>query len=207
MTEKSDPDRILSDTVAHKPNRVMTSSSTHARAVRSSQALRDALLNLLDERPFEQITVREICAAAGVHYATFFRHYVSKEVLLDAIAAHQIEQLNQLTMAIRRASDYRAGFHALCSYVEDHRSLWSTLLNGGAGPAMKEEWLRQSKMVAATVPPANSWLPPELGTVCASTLIAESLAWWVAQPAGAYSVEVFSEILFRLVTSTFENQD
>ena len=207
MTEQPDPDRVFSDTVAHKPNRVMTSSSTHARAVRSSQALRDALLNLLDGRPFDQITVREICAAAGIHYATFFRHYVSKEALLDAIAAHQIEHLNQLTMAIRRASDYRAGFHALCSYVEDHRSLWSTLLNGGAGPAMKEEWLRQSKMVAATVPPANSWLPPELGTVCASTLIAESLAWWVAQPAGAYSVEVFSDILFRLVTGTFETQD
>ena len=185
----------------------MTSSSTHARAVRSSQALRDALLNLLDGRPFDQITVRDICAEAGIHYATFFRHYVSKEALLDAIAAHQIEQLNQLTMAIRKTSDYRAGFHALCSYVEDHRSLWSTLLNGGAGPAMKEEWLRQSKMVAATVPPANTWLPPELGTVCAATLIAESLAWWVAQPPNAYSVDVFSDILFRVVTNSFETQD
>jgi len=207
MTEEIDPAHVLSDTVAHKPDRVMASSSTHARAVRSSQALREALLELLDRRPFDQITVREICGQAGVHYATFFRHYVSKEALLDAIAAHEIEHLNRLTVAIRAATDFREGFRALCAYVEDHRSLWSILLNGGAGPAMKEEWLRQAKMVAATQPPSNSWLPAELGVVCASTVIAESLAWWVGQPADAYSVEEFATILFRLVTNAFLTPD
>jgi AcrR family transcriptional regulator len=163
--------------------------------------LREALLSLLQRKPFDRITIRDICAKAGVHYATFFRHHPTKEALLDYIAKDQIKQLNKLTLAIRGADNYEAGFCALCAYVAYHRSLWSTLLNGGAGSAMREEWLRQSRKVAAAEAPINSWLPRELGTICAATLIAETLAWWVGQPAKAYSSEDVARILYRLLSS------
>ena len=54
-----------------------------ARQVRSRHALHQALLALLEEKPFDQITVREISARAGTGYATFFRHYPTKEALLS----------------------------------------------------------------------------------------------------------------------------
>ncbi len=179
-----------------------SSNSRDARALRSGIALREALLALLAKSAFDQITIRDICAEAGVHYATFFRHYPTKEVLLDAIAKDQIEQLIALTLEIRSTQNYGAGFRALCSYVSDHRSLWSTLLNGGAGSAMREEWLRQSMKVAEAETPINSWLPPELGSICAATLIAETLAWWVAQPEGKYSVDRIATILQRLLMTS-----
>lgn len=207
MTKPKQPNRSLCDTVAHNTSRTSSSSSKDARAVRSGQALREALLALLERKPFEQITIRQICAEAGVHYATFFRHHPTKESLLDDIATDQIARLNELTMAVRAASDLRAGFRALCAYVDEHRALWSTLLNGGAGAAMREEWVRQSKRVAATEAPAHSWLPSELATICAATLIAETLAWWVAQPQGAYSVDEVSAILFRLLAASVMDPD
>jgi AcrR family transcriptional regulator len=169
--------------------------------------LRDAMLSLLLQKSFDQITIRDICAEAGVHYATFFRHHETKEALLEEIATEQIKQLNKLTLAIRDAEDYEAGFRALCSYVNDHRTLWSTLLNGGAGGAMREEWVRQSRAVAAKVPPVHSWMPTELGTICAATLIAETIAWWLAQPVDAYSVDEMASILFRLLTSSLITPD
>jgi AcrR family transcriptional regulator len=199
--------RKLSDSVSHKAPATASSTSKDARALRSGQALRDALLSLLLQKPFDQITIRDICAEAGVHYATFFRHHPTKEALLDEIATEQIKQLNKLTLAIRDAEDYEAGFRALCSYVDEHRKLWSTLLNGGAGSAMREEWVRQSRAVAAKVPPVHSWMPAELGTVCAATLIAETVAWWLAQPEGAYSVDEMAGILFRLLTSSLITPD
>jgi AcrR family transcriptional regulator len=198
-TKKIDPP--LSDTVSHKTGQLASSSSKDARALRSGQALRDALLVLLLKKPFDQITIRDICAEAGVHYATFFRHHQTKEDLLDAIATDEIKALNQLTLAIRNAANYGAGFRALCAYVDKHRDLWATLLNGGAGAAMREEWVRQSRQVAATEHPANTWLPSDLGTVCAATLIAETIAWWVGKPKGTYSVEDVAGILLRLLTT------
>lgn len=169
--------------------------------------MREALLALLERKPFDQITIRDVCAEAGVHYATFFRHHPSKEALLDDIAKDQIERLNQLTLAIRAADDYQAGFCALCAYVEEHRALWSTLLNGGAGAAMREEWLRQSRLVAAREEPMTSWLPIELGTICAASLIAETLAWWLAQPPAAYSVDDVARILHRILTGSIISAD
>lgn len=201
MTRSKKSDRAVCETASHKSRRPASSRSKHARAVRSGLALRKALLLLLERKPFEQITIRDICAKAGVHYATFFRHHQTKEALLDYIARDQIKQLNKLTLAIREAENYEAGYCALCAYVAYHRSLWATLLNGGAGSAMREEWLRQSKKVAAAEAPINSWLPPDLGTICAATLIAETLAWWVGQPEKAYSSEDVARILHRLLSA------
>ena len=192
----------MTDTAPPKSRPLPSSSSKDARAVRSAAALREALLTLLAERSFDQITIRDICAEAGVHYATFFRHHETKESLLDLTARDQIARLSELAMAIRGSGDYLAGFTALCAYVDSHRDIFATLLNGGAGGAMREEWVRQSRLVAAEESHEDSWLPPELGTICAATLMAETLAWWVGQPKGAIGVEQIATIMHRMITQS-----
>jgi AcrR family transcriptional regulator len=207
MAENSKPNRKSGDTMSHKTEPLASSRSTHARALRSGKALQDAMLALLQRKPFDQISVRDICAEAKVHYATFFRHHETKEALLNAIAKGEIAHLNQLTLSIRDAESYEAGFEALCAYVADHRTLWAILLNGGAGSAMREEWLRVSMVVAKGEQPINAWLPTELGTICAATLIAETLAWWVGQPEEAYSVSEIAKILYRLLSTSIMAPD
>lgn len=163
--------------------------------------LREALLSLLERKPFDQITIREICAGAGLHYATFFRHHASKEALLDAVATDQIDTIVELAMAPEGGVGAE-GWRVLCLYVEEHRSLWSALLNGGAAAAMREEWLRNARKVALHQEPVGTWLPKELGVVCSVSLIADTLSWWLAQPAGAHSVDEVAAILDRLVTAS-----
>jgi AcrR family transcriptional regulator len=170
-----------------------------SRAERSKNALREALLALLETKSFDQITIRGICAKARVHYATFFRHYPAKEALLDDVAADQIDRLVELTMPIKDKRGDLTALHALCSYVHEHRALWATLLNGGAGPAMRKEWLIQSRKVASTRQPMNDWLPVDLGTICSVSLIVETISWWLAQPRDAYSVDEIAHILGRLI--------
>lgn len=200
MSKPVDPTSSLCDTVAHNPAGSRASSLKDARAVRSSGALRQALLALLERKPFDQITVREICAEAGLHYATFFRHHPGKEALLDAIAADQIDTLVDLTLPIHFENGNRFAWYELCAYVAGHRALWTALLNGGAAAAMREEWLRRAQAVADGHEVIGSWLPKELGTICSVSLIADTLSWWLAQPEDAYSVEQIARILDRLVT-------
>lgn len=191
----------LCDTVAHNKPEFRLSSAKDARAVRSGAALREALLSLLERKPFDQITIREICAVAGLHYATFFRHHPSKEALLDAVAADQIDTIVELALAPEGGVGPE-GWRVLCLYVEEHRALWSALLNGGAAAAMREEWLRNAQEVAREQEPVGTWLPKELGIVCSVSLIADTLSWWLAQPAGAHSVDEVAAILDRLVTAS-----
>lgn len=202
MSERTDPNPDLCDTVSYNGKKARGSTAKDARAVRSGAALRDALLRLLERKSFDQITVRDICAEAGVHYATFFRHHAGKEALLDHIAAEQIVRSVELTLPIKDAGDDRGSLDALCAYVDEHRALWSTLLNGGAGAAMREEWLRQARIVAETREPVASWLPKELGVVCSTSLIVETVAWWLMQPEGAYGADHVAGILERLIAGS-----
>lgn len=167
--------------------------------VRTDQALRTALLALLERQPLEQITIRQIAAEANVHYATFFRHHATKEALLDHVAADQINRLVDLSLPVSDAVDSQAGFVTLCTYVSDHRALWTALLTGGAAGAMREELLRVSRDLAKVRAPKDSWLPMALGTACTVSLIVETISWWLTQPPDSFSIERVAKILHRLV--------
>lgn len=191
----------LCDTVEHKSPRSTPSSLKDARQVRTDLALRSALLALIERKPLEQITVRQIAAEAGVHYATFFRHHPTKEALLDHVAADEIDRLVELSLRIHDTVDTHAGFLALCTYVHDHRALWTALLTGGAAGTMREELLRVSRDLAAARAPQDGWLPVELATACTVSLIVEIISWWLKQPADAFSIERVAQILHRIVMS------
>ena len=50
-----------------------------------------ALLNLLDKKPFEFITISEICEEAGVNRSTFYLHYENTCDLLEETIKYLIE--------------------------------------------------------------------------------------------------------------------
>jgi AcrR family transcriptional regulator len=175
-----------------------------ARFAKSGQALRVALLNLLARKTLDQITIRDIAAEADVHYATFFRHHPSKESLLDAVAADQIDRLVEFSVAVMQKTkdrkQYLAAHHATCEYVNEHRQLWTALLTGGAAAAMREELLRLSLQIARDHGAKDSgWLPLELGVTCSVSLTVDTLTWWLRQEAGAVSPEKVAQILSRLM--------
>lgn len=168
------------------------------RALRSREALRSALLRLVAERPFDQISIRDITVRAGVSYPVFFRRYETKEELLADIAAEQVQRLLTLTLPIFNAHMQEESLRALCGYVEDHRLLWTRLLTGGAGPAMREEFKRIAKEIGGTQPRINPWLPTELAASFVVSGLFEILAWWLSQPSD-YPVENVVKIIDTLI--------
>jgi AcrR family transcriptional regulator len=192
----------ICDTVEHKFAESEPSSGADARIVKTDHALRTALLALLERSPFEQITVRQITAEAGVHYATFFRHHSTKEALLDHVAADQIDRLVELTVPIFDLHDSQAAFVKVCAYVSEHRRLWTTLLTGGAARAMREEHLRMSKIVARDrASKENLWIPVDLAVICTVSLMMDTLTWWLTRPADELSIQDVATILDRVVSS------
>ncbi len=53
--------------------------TTDLRIIKTKQALHDALLTLLSQKPLEQISIAEICREAKVNRGTFYLHYEQKE--------------------------------------------------------------------------------------------------------------------------------
>ncbi len=201
MTTNGPKNQTLSDTVSHNVASPTASSGRDARAVKSSVALRTALLSLIERKPLDQISVREIAAEANVHYATFFRHHATKEALLDSVAAEQIDRLVELTVPVLDSVDRQAAVRALCCYVDEHRLLWTVLLTGGAAGAMRDELLRISRGIAEERAPPESWIPVDLAVNCTVSLIFETLAWWLAPPQDTVPIARAAQMLDRLISA------
>jgi AcrR family transcriptional regulator len=170
------------------------------RAVRSHSALVSALLKLLEQRPFDQITIRDLVAEAGIGYTTFFRHHATKEELLDAIAAEQIRCLFNLVLPAQDAYDLHAGSTALFTYVNAHRPLWSTLLTGGAAETVRAEFQRKARDFAVAWRSPDEWVPAELGSALIVGGTLDLLAWWLRQ-SQPLPIKRIVEIHERLVSS------
>lgn len=168
------------------------------RAVKSREALRDALLRLLESRPFEQITIRELTAAAGVSYPVFFRQFASTEELLADLAANEVRGLLALTHPIGDDAASRNSLLEMCQFVQRRRSLWKSLLTAGAASVMRGEFARISAEIGRTGPRANPWLPVELASAFVAAGIFEILAWWLGQPDD-YPISNVVKILDALV--------
>lgn len=174
---------------------------TDARQVRSRIALTGALLALLEEKPFEQITIREISARAGTGYATFFRHYPTKEALLGDIAAQEIGYLLGMTVPLLNDVNSHESTQSMCAYVDEHRKLWTALLTGGAAAIVREEFIRQAREIERqTKVSAVSWLPSDLGVIYGTGGTFDLLAWWLAQDEH-YPAEQIAAILNRLIVA------
>ena len=72
----------------------MDSNKKADRRVRYTRlALRQSLLELMQTRPIEKITVKEICALADINRGTFYAHFSSPHDLLQQIENELYEEL------------------------------------------------------------------------------------------------------------------
>ena len=101
-----------------------------ARVRYTRHALKEAFLTLLREKPVNRITVKEVCALAGLNRATFYAHYSDcyalleniEQELLDAFA-HSISNVDSM--------DVSALVSAIYAMVREHENACRVLIFGG----------------------------------------------------------------------------
>lgn len=76
------------------------------RITRSRTALRQTLVELMEEDGYEAITVNDLCTRAGLTRGTFYNHYADKDTLLASL---EDEVLGDLAEFERRLGDLDMG--------------------------------------------------------------------------------------------------
>lgn len=67
---------------------------TDIRVKRTYRQLYQALIELLAEKSFDEITIIEICTKAEIHRATFYKHFVDKYDFLHTCLKMKLEELS-----------------------------------------------------------------------------------------------------------------
>lgn len=104
------------------------------RQRRTKKFLVNALLELMEERPFQELSVVDICDRAMVHRTTFYAHFEDKHDLLR-YAVRVLEQEFEAVEAPEEGRDHRAYFLAVfrnaLDFLGKHRKLYLSGLAGG----------------------------------------------------------------------------
>lgn len=174
---------IVDGTASHsRRERAGAMRARDPRGRKTMRALHTALIELIQEHALERITIENIVERANVARATFYRHYATKEELVDEIGTEQIDQL--LDMALPRLSrqDTLAGSLAVARYVDENRRLWSVLLTGGAEGVMRRRFAHLAQTRGALIDgQGETELPLDLCAVWGMAGTVEILAWWLRQ--------------------------
>lgn len=70
-----------------KSSELMPDAKADLRVIKTHKAIRGAMIELLEEMPFEKITVQDILARALVNRSTFYKYYSGKSDLAGAMIA------------------------------------------------------------------------------------------------------------------------
>ena len=108
----------------------------------TSVKMSDALLDLLKTKPFEYITISEICKKAGINRSTFYAHYPdvrglveeTGQRLLDDFRSYFMVDTVALTAHFADCEAKELNFiteeylHPYLSYIRDNRHVFATIL-------------------------------------------------------------------------------
>ena len=105
-------------------------------AVQSQHMIADALFSLMKRKPFQQITVTEICEEAAIGRKTFYRNFDMKEDVvqfrLDILCAQFKEEIMGMTLAEQLRHHMQ--------FVRDHADVFITLYRSGIHQMVRDKF-------------------------------------------------------------------
>lgn len=112
------------------------------RRIRKSQeAIKKAVIELMIEKEFDQITIQDISDRADVSRRTIYLHYTDKFDLLDKLIEEHIDNIRELCDSSDDDTDYRDAVLLWFEYFEGHSLFFSALLASKGSPFFRNRFL------------------------------------------------------------------
>ena len=174
------------------------------RVKRTKKALTDAFIKLLSEKSFEEITVNELCDAAGVRRATFYKHYNDKFDFLTAYTRTLRDKFDssvwKSTTPAQPKEYYIAYARSLVMFVDANAVAVANMLKSNIFPTMftiileqnyRDTCKRLEASSAAGMPLAAS---VEVIASMAAGAVAAAVYVWIVEGRKKSAEEIADEI-------------
>lgn len=99
------------------------------RVRRTKKLLSNALFSLIKKKPFEKVTVCDICDEAMVHRATFYSHFADKYALLTySIDEHIPLELPKIAADDGQPLQSSKMVEEIIGYIDDNKEIYTSIL-------------------------------------------------------------------------------
>ncbi len=189
----------------------MPEQKTDRRSLRTRRILLDALVALMQEKPYEAITVQDVLDRADIGRSTFYAHYPDKEALMVDMLERMMNALSKMSGESPAAGGPRlAPLKELFEHVKQNQRLFSGVMRGRAVDLFYEKgqaYLNQmiANELTGRLPAGRQpAIPiPVLAQFVSGTMVT-MLRWWLENKM-PYSPSEMDTMLHRLVMPGIQN--
>ncbi len=148
------------------------------RVIRTRQSLGDALINLTLEIGYDSITIKKLTQYANIGYATFFRHFKSKDELLLFVLKSVLEDLTKMMKP--EMSPYEQA-HIMFKYIKENDRIYRVFVSlPRDSDLIKAVYDVISVSILETyVARDENYIPIDVAVNHIVTSIIELIRWWI----------------------------
>ncbi|WP_260287159.1 TetR/AcrR family transcriptional regulator [Peribacillus aracenensis] len=110
------------------------------RILKSQEAIKNAFMELMSEKDFDKITVKDICNGANVGNRTFYLHYLDKFDLLDKLIEEHLAELKVICQQ-KKDKGLVEGSIIWFEYFEQYKSFFSPLFSSNGTITFRNRFL------------------------------------------------------------------
>lgn len=185
-------------------------NTSDLRVKKTLRALRETMLELIQKKPIEKISVIDICEAAMVNRATFYAHFEDKYRLLDYCIEQFFNPFETTEQKHNTPSEYSEDLvnivHEILVHLEQNKGIYKAILqrNSSIEVLMRSNVENQLLEIGKKYedigmkPP----VPPDMLAAFLSGAIVNLVIHWINQE-NAVSADKITQYLETLVTESF----
>lgn len=183
-----------------------------ARVRRTRDALGDALVALMQEKPFDTITIQQVLDRAHVSRSTFYSHYSDKDDLLMSDAEEFFEAISMALSVHGDKSDRVLPVQEFFEHVADMKEFHTALVRSGKLQENLElargHFARGIERRLAELPRGSSVSASERPAVAFANAgaVLSLLTWWVDRGMKE-SAQEMDELFHRMLWNGVALQD
>jgi AcrR family transcriptional regulator len=106
------------------------------RIAKSQEAIKKALIELMSEKNFDDITIQDISDRANVSRGTIYLHYLDKFDLLDKLIEEYIDEMGEICKSTSEM-DFTEANLPWFEYLKSHYLFFSTMLASKGAPSFR----------------------------------------------------------------------
>ncbi len=120
------------------------------RVGRTKAALEECFFELLKEKDYRKISVRELCEKSNINRSTFYAHYADYPEFVDSLETEAARKCMACMERYQYDMDSESVLDDMFDTLRENRNLFSFLFQkrGGKGLGMFMQWLRERTIPA-----------------------------------------------------------
>ena len=114
------------------------------RTQMTKMLLKTALIELMQEKTFRQITIKELCERADLNRTTFYLHYNDQQDVLRDVENELIDKTKEFLDSLNPNSSIIDLIEAFLTYIQDNSIIFRTLLINNQDENFQMEFITSS---------------------------------------------------------------